>query len=545
VSMHDRIIGLEVEYNLAHQPAPDQVRHSAPATSSLAAETVWQELVPGARSPFWPTGCKLYCDQGHLEWASQECRGPREALAADKAGERLLAQIAAATERRLGGRIVVAKNNLDPQGNTFGCHENYSLERRGRLLADDGESWEYLVRRLVPFLVSRLVMCGSGCWAPGGRPGFDLSQRAARISQVVTNSTISGRSIVNSRDEAHADRRRFRRLHLILGDANIAEIAGYLKLGTTSLVLEMIEEAYLGEGPEPADPVAALHAFSADARLRTKVPLAGGGQADAIDLQSHYLSAARGFFGGAHADGETLRILDLWEEVLAKLREDPAQLFGKLDWVTKRAVLQSVADSQGFDDTDPRLAELDLDYHGVRRNGNLLSVLESGGVFERLLDDSEIERAASEPPPFSRARVRAAAMAHGWTAVDWTEIRSDGTTLMLNDPFDWCPVRVLAQLGLGTAELSSWLATGLAADRPAIRIQALQALAGDGTERTAALALQALRDGDPEVRAAAAAALAPATSGPSREALEGALADPHFLVRLRAGEALAAGHAAF
>jgi len=551
--MRERIIGLEVEYNLAHLPAAGEPHLDGDAVSRKADELVWREMAPPDQKPFWPTGCKLYRDRGHLEWASQECRGPRQALAADKAGERLVSQVAAATELHVGGRILVAKNNLDPQGNTFGCHENYSVERRGTLTAGDedelDEFWDYLVRRLVPFLVSRPVICGSGLWAPGGRPGFHLSQRAAHIETVVSINTIGARAIVNNRDEAHADRDRFRRLHLILGDANVAEIAGYLKLGTTSLVLEMIEALFLEEGPELADPVAALHAFSADRELHATADLAGGGAIDAIDLQRHYLDAAKLFFAGSTADDETWKTLALWEEVLAKLRQDPSQLVGKLDWVTKQAVLANAAASEHWDDLDPRLRELDLQYHGVRRDDNLLSHLERSGLLERLLEENEIESALHDPPPYTRARVRAAAAARGWAVSEWDEIRGAPSasgpaartvSVGLDDPFDWCPVEALAALGLGPAEMAAWMATGMASDQPAVRIQALDALRQAIPQEAVGIALAALGDRDSRVRAAAASTLGAAAGPRSLRALEGALQDPHFLVRLRAREALSA-----
>lgn len=539
--MHDRIVGLEVEYNVIHV-AQDGGRQLAPgAAAELAINLAQQHLHPnpGTNRYFWPNGGKLYHDVGHLEWAGPECRSPLEAVRFDRVGEYFLARIAELCSGQLASRnypgsLFIAKNNADPYGHTFGCHENYLVTRQTRLLPNPDEFFHYLAYHLVPFLVSRTILCGSGWAQPDG---FRISQRAPFINAVTDPDTRAERPIVNTRDEPHSDSARYRRLHLILGDANMCEWATFLKLGTTSLVLEMIEESYFEDGPCLADPVSALHAISEDPELKVEVPLRSGSCATALEIQQWYLDAACEFFT-ATTDDDTARLLECWKEALAKLSENPRLLFGKLDWVTKLQTLQEWIGEEGSW-ADPYVQELNLKYHSVCPRTSIFYTLKERGLVDQLVSE-DIARDETHPPRFTRARLRGEAVKRGQSAIGWDEIASlrDASRVKLLDPFDWCTGTAWQQMGWDIATLRSWLREGMAASNSAVRLDALKAWAQWNPDDTEVVLPILANDPDPQVRAAAVMALGRRGGSRIIEALRAALSDVALVVRLRAQEAL-------
>ena len=359
-------------------------------------------------------GARLYVDHAHPEYSSPEVTGPRDGVLWDKAGERVMAEasrraamVPAATP------ISLYKNNVDNKGASYGAHENY-LMRRETPFAD-------VVRHLTPFFVTRQVVTGAGRVGIGqdGRgAGFQISQRADYFEVEVGLETTLKRPIINTRDEPHANAEKYRRLHVIIGDANLAEVSAYLKLGTTALVLAMIEDRWLG-GDSGVDfsldrPVTTLHEVSHDPTLRQLVQLRSGRTLTGVQLQMEYAEQARKYVEdryGADADPETRDVLDRWESVLTRLEGDPMSCARELDWVAKLTILEGYRSRDGLDWAAPRLQAVDLQYSDVRPEKGLYNRLAARGRFERILTDEEIERAVVEPPEDTRAYFRGRCLA--------------------------------------------------------------------------------------------------------------------------------------
>ena len=365
-------------------------------------------------------GARLYVDHAHPEYSAPEVTGPRDAVIWDKAGERVMAAAAAEVARVPGlGPINLYKNNTDSKGASYGCHENYLMAR--------ATPFSEIVRHLTPFFVSRQVVTGAGrvsLGQDGHGVGYQISQRADFFEVEVGLETTLKRPIINTRDEPNADADKYRRLHVIIGDANLAEVSTYLKLGTTSLVLAMIEDGWLAASAMAPlalqRPVAALHAISHDPGLHVTVELKDGRHLTGLQLQMEYCEQARKYVEdrfGTDADPETRDVLDRWESVLARLDSDPRQLSRELDWVAKLELLEGYRQRDGVDWSAPRLALVDLQYCDVRPDKGLYHRLSARGRFERLVTDAEIERAVTEPPEDTRAYFRGQCVARYGDAV--------------------------------------------------------------------------------------------------------------------------------
>src|SRR5580700_3306322 len=350
-------------------------------------------------------GGRLYVDHAHPEYSSPECTNPLSVVIWDKAGERVMAEAAARAATIPGSApIQLYKNNTDNKGASYGSHENY-LMRRATPFAD-------IVKFLVPFFVSRQVVCGAGrvgIGADGRGSGFQISQRADYFEVEVGLETTLKRPIINTRDEPHADPDKYRRLHVILGDANMSEISTYLKLGTTSLVLAMIEDRFLAADLAVESPVAELRAISHDPSLKHLVTLRDGRKMTAVQLQLEYLELARKFSEdkyGADVDDVTSDVLNRWESVLGRLAEDAFLCARELDWVAKLEILEGYRTRDGLAWGHPRLQLVDLQYSDVRLDRGLYNRLAARGRVARLVDETEIERAMDEPPEDTRAYFR-------------------------------------------------------------------------------------------------------------------------------------------
>jgi proteasome accessory factor PafA2 len=350
-------------------------------------------------------GARLYVDHAHPEYSAPECTNPMDAVIWDKAGERVMAEAAARAAALPGGpAIQLYKNNTDNKGVSYGCHENY-LMSRGTPFAD-------IVRHLTPFFVSRQVVCGAGRvgrGADGRDEGFQISQRADFFEVEVGLETTLKRPIINTRDEPHADPDKYRRLHVILGDANMSEISTYLKLGTTSLVLAMIEDRFLAADLAVESPVAELRAISHDPSLKHLVTLRDGRKMTAVQLQLEYLELARKFSEdkyGADVDDVTSDVLDRWESVLGRLAEDAFLCSRELDWVAKLEILEGYRTRDGLAWGHPRLQLVDLQYSDVRLDRGLYNRLAERGRIKRLTSERDVLRAMDEPPEDTRAYFR-------------------------------------------------------------------------------------------------------------------------------------------
>ena len=364
---------------------------------------------PGLANLILTNGARLYVDHAHPEYSSPEITNPFDAVVWDKAGERIMARAVELVLRIPGAQPVnLYKNNTDNKGASYGTHENY-LMRRTTPFSD-------IVKHLTPFFVSRQVVTGSGrvgLGQEGRKHGYQLSQRADFFEVEVGLETTLKRPIINTRDEPHSDPEKYRRLHVIVGDANLAEISTYLKLGTTSLVLAMLEDDALDVDLVMDAPVREMHQVSHDPSLRHLVTMASGRRITAVQMQLEFLEQARKYVEdrmGSDVDAQTADVLDRWESVLARLETDPMSLSRELDWVAKLAVLEGYRDRDGLDWDHARLHLVDLQYSDVRPDKGLAQRMQARGTLERITTDAQVGSAVSTPPTDTRAWFRGECM---------------------------------------------------------------------------------------------------------------------------------------
>ncbi len=412
-------------------------------------------------------GARLYVDHAHPEYSTPECTNALDALRWDRAGEEIMVKAMAAAAAALppGQRIVVYKNNSDRKANSYGCHENYMMDRE--------TPFGRVVSGVTPHFVTRQIYAGAGKVgsevAFGGEPvAFQLSQRADFFEEEVGLETTLKRPIVNTRDEPHADPKKYRRLHVIIGDANLSEVATFLKVGTTAAVLCLIEDDALPRRElQLASPVTALKLVSRDPSLTAPLQLAAGGTITAVDIQWEYLKAAQKHAAAGGLDclgGVADMVIQRWEAVLGALEEEPAKLSGQLDWVAKKSLMEAYMERHSVGWEDPRVAALDLQYHDLRPERSLFRRL---GV-ETLVDQSSVQEAMTEPPRDTRAYFRGRCLqrwASSITAANWDSMVFDlggdplrrvpmmeplrGTAEVVDTLFEGCtsPAELLARLG--------------------------------------------------------------------------------------------------
>jgi proteasome accessory factor PafA2 len=355
-------------------------------------------------------GARLYVDHAHPEYSSPEVTSPRAAVRWDKAGEKIMARAVEAVLATPGlAPINLYKNNTDGKGQSYGTHENY-LMSRATPFAD-------IVRHLVPFFVSRQVVCGAGRVGRGTQsqePGYQLSQRADFFEVEVGLETTLKRPIVNTRDEPHASADRYRRLHVIIGDANLAETATLLKLGTTSLVLALVEDRAFTRDLAVERPVAALASVSHDPTLQHLLTLRDGTSLTAVQLQWAFYEQCRAYVDqryGADADADTVEVLTRWESVLTRLERDPRECVRELDWVAKLSLLEGFREREGLAWDHPRLGLIDLQYTDVRPAKGLYHRLVERGRVDRVVTDEDAASAVTDPPEDTRAYFRGRCLA--------------------------------------------------------------------------------------------------------------------------------------
>jgi Pup amidohydrolase len=373
------------------------------AEAAEAAQLTDEDL--GLANVILTNGARLYVDHAHPEYSAPECTNPMDAVIWDKAGERVMAEAATRAAAVPGGPAMqLYKNNTDNKGASYGCHENY-LMSRATAFAD-------IVRHLTPFFVSRQVVCGAGrvgLGADGREEGFQISQRADFFEVEVGLETTLKRPIINTRDEPHADPDKYRRLHVIIGDANMSEVSTYLKLGTTALVLAMIEDRFLATDLALESPVAELRAISHDPSLKHLATLRDGRKMTAVQLQLEYLELARKFSEdryGTDVDEITADVLGRWESVLGRLAENPMLAARELDWVAKLEILEGYRARDGLGWGHPRLQLVDLQYSDVRPDKGLYNRLAARGRINRLVSEPAVMRAMDQPPSDTRAYFR-------------------------------------------------------------------------------------------------------------------------------------------
>ena len=350
-----------------------------------------------------PNGSRYYVDHAHPEYSSPECSNARDVVIWDKAGERILEDSIRAAQQVVpdGQRVSIYKNNSDGKGNSYGTHENYLMDRR--------TPFPNIVKHMIPFFVSRQVYTGAGkVGAENGASdvGFQISQRADFFEVEVGLETTFKRPIINTRDEPHADPERYRRLHVIVGDANLAEISTYLKVGTTSLVLKMIEDEFITDDFTLTEPVKSMRTVSHDPTCRAEVTLADGRKLTAVELQWEYLRLAKKYTEENGSDAVEKDVLERWENTLDALERDPMSLAKQLDWVAKLAVLEAYRSRDGLEWDNSKLRLIDLQYHDVDDEKSLYKKLVRNGKIERLVTEEEVQWAMDHPPDDTRAYFR-------------------------------------------------------------------------------------------------------------------------------------------
>jgi proteasome accessory factor A len=435
-----RIFGLENEYGVTctfrgqRRLSPDEV-----------ARYLFRRVVSWGRSSnvFLRNGARLYLDVGsHPEYATPECDNVVDLVAHDKAGERILEGLLVDADRRLreegiAGDIYLFKNNTDSAGNSYGCHENYLVGRHGEFgrLADI----------LIPFLVTRQIICGAGkvLQTPRGAV-YCVSQRAEHIWEGVSSATTRSRPIINTRDEPHADAERFRRLHVIVGDSNMSETTMLLKVGATDLVLRMVEAGVVLRDMTLDNPIRAIREVSHDMTGRSRVRLANGREMSALEIQYEYLSRAKDFTDANGLDPIRKRVLEMWERTLSSIEEGNLDKIAReIDWVTKYQLIERYRIKHDLPLSAPRVAQLDLAYHDVHRGRGLYYLLQRNGAVDRVTRDLDIFEAKSIPPQTTRAKLRGEFIRRAQEkrrdfTVDWVHLKLNDQaqrTVLCKDPF--------------------------------------------------------------------------------------------------------------
>lgn len=456
-----RIIGIEVEYGISSPTDPTAnpiltstqavLAYAAAASVPRAKRTRWDYEVEsplrdargfdlgrfsgpapvidadevGAANMILTNGARLYVDHAHPEYSAPEVADPLSAVIWDKAGERVMEAAARHASSVPGApRLQLYKNNVDGKGASYGTHENYLTSRE--------TPFSQIIVGLTPFFATRQVFCGSGrvgIGPSGDEPGFQLSQRADYIEVEVGLETTLKRGIINTRDEPHADADKYRRLHVILGDANLAEMATYLKVGATCLVLDLIEGGVDLSDLQLARPVSAVHAISHDPSLRTTVALADGREMTALAIQREYHERAAKLVEQRDEPDEQARdVLEKWAHVLDLLERDPLECAGLLDWPAKLRLLEGFRDREGLAWSAPRLHLVDLQYSDVRLDKGLYNRLVARGSMQRLVDEQQVLDAISTPPFDTRAYFRGECLrrfGHDVAAASWDSVIFD------------------------------------------------------------------------------------------------------------------------
>ncbi len=428
-----KILGIETEYGVAGGPDDDPTTASSIIVNAYAQQgrtriswdfndespgTDARGIVGvGALAPMIEThlantvltnGARLYVDHAHPEYSSPECATPAEATLYDQAGEEIMRRALKVANETLPPELSISlyKNNSDGKGNSYGTHENY-------LVARDVE-FSDVVRAMVPHFVSRQVILGAGkvgAETEAGMvfdPAFQLSARSEFFEEVVGLETTLKRPIINTRDEPHSDAERYRRLHVICGDANMSPVATFVKLGSTALLLAALEDEGAHNFPAPpAHPVRAIREFSSDTTLRASVEDDHGRSRSAWDYQDELWHLAERYVErhGARvvaSEGEVATILREWREMLDGVRDDPLKVADRVDWVAKKRIVEGFQSRYDLAPRDAKLRAIDLQYHDVRREKSLAQRV----GLRQMYSDEEIRDAVHRAPTSTRAYFR-------------------------------------------------------------------------------------------------------------------------------------------
>ncbi|MGC4173738.1 Pup--protein ligase [Demequina sp.] len=443
-----RIFGLETEFGLHLD-----TQTTRPITPEEVAGHLFHSVVQWGRSSnvFLTNGSRLYIDVGaHPEYATAEADNLADLIALDKAGERIVQGLVAGGEERLRaagveGTIHLYKNNTDSAGNSYGCHENYLVRRRADFKAFASD--------LLPFLVTRQIVTGAGCITrtPQGAH-FSFSPRADHMWEGMSSATTRSRPMINTRDEPHANAELYRRMHVIVGDSTMAEPTALLKMGSTDLILRLMEARVVMPGLALAREMQAIRDVAHDLTGKATVELADGRHLTAVEVQQAYLDVVKSHVGGiVTVTDEVEHILDLWQRGIDAVRtQDFSLIDAELDWAIKLKIITRYQERLGCRLDDPRLARLELAFHDVSPEHGLFYRLQAQGLVTRVIDDERIERAMTTAPTSTRAHLRgafvsAASQAGRDYTVDWVHLKVTGEesrTVLLKDPFRSADARV-------------------------------------------------------------------------------------------------------
>ena len=436
-----RIYGIETEFGVTftlrgqRRLSPDEV-----------SRFLFRKVVAWGRSSnvFLENGSRLYLDVGsHPEFASAECDSLHDVVAQDKAGEMILRELVDYAQEQLDdegirGEIFLFKNNTDSTGNSYGCHENYCIERI--------EDLTRLEQVFIPYLISRQIFTGAGKVVTNTKgTNYSMSQRAEHIWEAISSATTRSRPIINTRDEPHADPERFRRLHVIVGDSNMSEFATYLKVGTAAVVLAMIEDKQtVLRDYNMASPINALRDISYDLWSKETVKLVNGRDMTALEIQEDLCERAEAFVQGHDELPEDQKnAVRLWREVIEQYRSDPMLLSDRVDWIAKLQIIEREQERSHIALSDPKIALIDLLYHDTNVDKGLYYRRQARGHYTRMVSDEDIKEATTTPPATTRAHMRGTFIkaAKEWRrdyTVDWVHLKLNDEmqrTVLLKDPF--------------------------------------------------------------------------------------------------------------
>ena len=435
-------MGLETEYGVTcvvdgqRRLSPDEV-----------ARYLFRKVVVWGRSSnvFLPNGGRLYLDVGsHPEYATAECDNLSDLIMQDQAGDRIVEELAVSAEIRLNaeginGQIHLFKNNMDAAGNSYGCHENFSVSRK--------KNFEEVTESIIPFLITRQIFCGAGKWISSSKgANFQISQRAEHMWESVSSATTRSRPIINTRDEPHADPEEYRRLHIIVGDSNMSETTTILKVATTELMLRAAELGLLNDKFKIENPIKAIREISSDLKFGNSFRLESGREITALQMQKEMYQIVLSMPGLDEILEKPFYkyALDLWKRSLEALESgDFSQVDMEIDWMIKRKFMNSYKDKHKLNDNDSRMIMLDISYHNIRKDRGIFYILENSGMAKTLVTSNDVNNAMENPPKSTRAALRgrfikvAQEKKRDFT-VDWVNLKINDqqqSSIACKDPF--------------------------------------------------------------------------------------------------------------
>jgi proteasome accessory factor A len=453
--VNKRILGLETEYGVTcvvdgqRRLSPDEV-----------ARYLFRRVVAWGRSSnvFLPNGGRLYLDVGsHPEYATAECDKVSDLISQDQAGDRIIEELAIEAEKRLNsegiqGQIHLFKNNIDAAGNSYGCHENYSISRKF--------NFQKVTESVIPFLITRQIFTGAGKWLSNNKnQNYQLSQRSDHMWESISSATTRSRPIINTRDEPHADPEEYRRLHVIVGDSNMSQTTTNLKVCSTEMILQLIEIGQINDEFNIENPIRTLRDISSDLTFSKKFRLSNGKEVTALNLQEHYLESVinSSIYSEFEANEYYKKAIDLWEKFLNCAKQNDFSSVDKdIDWVIKKKYMDRYQEKNGLKNNDPRMVLIDITFHNIRKDRGIFYILEKFGLINTIVDQNMINNAIYFAPESTRAKLRgefikkAQEKKRDYT-VDWVHLKindQNQRTVVCKDPFKFVDERVQDLIGM-------------------------------------------------------------------------------------------------